>query len=63
MLFIDIKSAFIHILKEQLLTPMIEFRVDSDFVTRTGSFFIKRKVQLVIDRHDNKEKEIDTGIP
>ena len=32
-------------------------------MTWTGSFLTDRKVQLVIDGHNNKEREIETGIP
>ena len=62
-LFMDVKEAFDHVSKRQLLTRMIELGIDGDLVTWTGSFLIDRKVQLVIDGHDNKEKEIETGIP
>lgn len=57
------KDASNHVSREQLLTQMINLRIDKNLVTWTGSFFLNRKVQLVIDSHDNKEKEIETGIP
>ncbi len=56
------RNAFDHVSKWQLLTRMIEFGVGGDLVTWTGSFLTDRKVQLVIDGHNNKEKEIETGI-
>ncbi len=59
----DVKGAFDHISKEQLLIQMIELGIDGDLVTWTGSFLTNRKVQLVIDRHDNKKRDIETGIP
>ena len=62
-LFMDVKGAFDHVSKGQLFTRMIELGVDGDLVTWTGSFLTNRKVQLVIDRHDNKKREIETGIP
>ena len=34
-----------------------------DLVTWTGSFLTDRRVQLVIDGHNNKETEIETEIP
>ncbi len=61
-LFIDIKGAFNHVSKEQLLTRMIELRIDEDLVTWTSSFLTNRKIQLVIDGHENKVREIETGI-
>lgn len=62
MLFMDVKGAFDHVSKEQLLTQMIELGTDGDLVTWTGSSLTDRKVQPVIDRHDNKEQKIQTGI-
>ncbi len=56
-LFMDVKGAFDHVSKGKLLTQMIEFRVDGDLVTWTGSFLTDRKIQLVIDGHDNKERK------
>lgn len=32
-------------------------------MTWTGFFLIDRKVQLDIDNYDNKDKDIETGIP
>ena len=62
-LFMDVKGAFDHVSKGQLLNRMIELNIDDDLVNWTGSFLTDRKVQLVIDGHDNKERDIETGIP
>ena len=62
-LFMDVKGAFDHVSKGQLIMRMIQLGIDGDLVTWTGSFLTDRKVQLVIDGHDNKKKEIETGIP
>ena len=62
-LFIDVKGAFDHISKGQLLSRMIELGIDGDFVTWTDLFLTDRKIQLVIDGHNNKERKIQTGIP
>ena len=59
----DVKRAFDHVSKEQLLTRMVELGIDGDLVIWTGSFLTDRKVQLVIDGHNNKEREIVTGNP
>ena len=59
----DIKDAFNHISKAQLITQIIELVIDGDFVTWTSSFLTKQKVQLIINRRENKEKEIETRIP
>ena len=45
------------------LTRMIELGVDGDLVTWTGSFLTDRKIQPVIDGHDNKGRKLETGIP
>ena len=42
---------------------MIELGVDGNLVTWMGSFLTDRKVQLVIDGHNNEEREIKTRIP
>lgn len=62
-LFMDVKGAFEHVSKEQLLARMTELRIDGDLINWTGFFLSDRKVQLVIDGHDNKERDIETGIP
>ena len=62
-LFMDVKGAFDHVSKAQLITRMIELGIDGDLVAWTSSFLIHRKIQLVIDGHENKEREIKTGIP
>lgn len=62
-LFIDVKEAFDHFSKGQLLARMIKLEIDGDFVSWTSRFLTDRKIQLVIDGHDNKEREIETRIP
>ena len=62
-LFMDVKGAFDHVSKSQLLTRMIDLGIDTDLVAWTKSFLTDRKIQLVIDGHDNKERDIETGIP
>ena len=58
----DVKEAFDHVSKGQLLTQIMELGIDGNFVTWTGSFLTDQKVQLVIDGHDNKKIKIKTGI-
>lgn len=62
-LFMDVKEVFDHVSRSQLLTRMIDLGIDSDLVASTKSFLTDRKVQLVIDGHDNKERDTETGIP
>ncbi len=59
----DVKGAFDHVSKVQLLSRMLELGIDGDLLTWTDSFLTDRKVQLVIDCHDNQAREIETGIP
>lgn len=61
--FMDIKGAFDHVSRWQLIAQMIELEIDGDLVTWTDSFLTKQKIQPVIDGHNNNEKEIETGIP
>ncbi len=62
-LFMDVKGAFDHVSRSQLLKCMIDLGIDGDLVAWTKSFLTDRKIQLVIDGYDNKEREIRTGIP
>lgn len=41
---------------------MIKLEIDSNLVTQTRFFHIDRKVQLIIDEYNNKEKDIKTRI-
>ena len=62
-LFMDVKGAFDHVSKGQLIARMVELGIDGDLVLWTRSFLTDRKFQLVIDGHENREREIETGIP
>lgn len=61
-LFMDVKGAFDHVSKGQLLKRMLELGIDGDLLTSTKLFLTDRKVQLIIDGHEDKEREIETGI-
>lgn len=41
---------------------MIDLSIDRNLVVWTKFFFTNRKIQLVINKHDNKEREIKTCI-
>ena len=62
-LFMDVKGAFDHVSKTQLVARMLELEIDGDLIRWTRSFLTDRKLQLVIDGHNNQEKEVETGIP
>ncbi len=42
---------------------MIDLEINENLVIWRGFFLTDRKIQLVIDEHENKEKEIESGIP
>ena len=62
-LFMDVKGAFDHVSKAQLVARMIELGIGGDLISWTSSFLTDQKVQLVIDGYENREREIETGIP
>ena len=59
----DVKDALDHVSKTQLVAQMLELEIDGDLICWTRSFLTDRKIQLVIDGHNNQEKEVETGIP
>ena len=62
-LFMGVKGAFDHVSKTQLVAQMLELEIDGDLIRWTKSFLTNRKLQLVIDGHNNPEKDVETGIP
>lgn len=63
MLFIDRKKEFDHLSKAQPPMQMIELGIlDDDLVTWKSSFILNQKEQLVIDGHNNEEREIEREI-
>ena len=61
-LFIDVKGVFDHISKIQLIAQMLELEIDRDFIWWTKSFFIDRKLQLIIDGQNNPENDVEIKI-
>ena len=59
----DVKGAFEHVSKAELLRNKLGLGIDGDLTKWTKSFLTSRKVQLVIDGHENRERVIETGIP
>ena len=59
----DVKGAFDQVSKSQLLMCMIDLGIDIDLVAWTKSFLTNRKIQLVINGHNDKERDIKIGIP
>ena len=62
-LFMDVKGAFDYVSRTRLIERMMKLGIDGDWIRWTQSFLTDRTVQLVIDGHDNKERDIETGIP
>lgn len=56
----DVKGVFDHVSKGQLFKHVIYLGIDGDLVIWTKSFLTDRKILLVIDGHDDKEREIET---
>ena len=52
----DVKGAFDHVSRGQLITRMIELGVDGNLVAWTNSFLTDRRIQLVIDGHETKKE-------
>ena len=61
-LFVDVKGAFDHVSKTQLIACMLELEVDEDFICWTKSFLTNRKLQLIINGHNNPKNNIETRI-
>lgn len=59
----DIKGACGYVSKEQFFDRIIELRIDGDLITWMGSFLTNRKIQLVINKCNNKKRVIEIGIP
>lgn len=62
-LFIDVKRAFDYVSNTRMVERMIELGIDGDIIRWTQSFLTDQGVQLVIDGHDNKGRDVEKGIP
>lgn len=58
----DVKDAFDYISKSQFLIRKIDLSINTDLMIQTKSFFTNRKIQLVINRYNNKKRDIETRI-
>lgn len=52
-LFMDVKKAFNHVSKTQLIAQMLELEIDGDLIYKTKTFLTNQKLQLVIDNYNN----------
>lgn len=62
-IFMDVKGAFDHVSKTQLVARMLELEIDGDLICWKKSFLTNRKIQHVIDGYKNPENDVETGIP
>lgn len=61
-LFMDVKGAFDNVLRSQLFRNMIELSINGNLVAQTRFFLIDRKIQIIIDEYENKERKIEMDI-
>lgn len=62
-LFMGMKGALDHVSKVELFRKILDLGIDGDLIKWTKSFLSNRKVQLVINGHENREREVETRIP
>lgn len=63
LLLMDVKGAFDHVSRNQLLRRMRDMKVDGNLIKWVGSFMTDRRLQLVIDGHCGKEVNLECGVP
>lgn len=63
MLLMDIKEAFNHVSRNELIRKMEAMRADSDLVRWRRLFMLERKESLVIDGHHCEATEVVLGVP
>lgn len=62
-LFLDVKGAFDHVAKNQLLTIMKKLRLPTPLIAWTSSFLEHRLLRLQFNGETEKFSAIETGIP
>ena len=62
-LFLDIKGAFDHVAKDQLLGTMKDLGLPVSLLSWTKSFLSHRKIQLSFDGQKEQFCQVETGIP
>jgi hypothetical protein len=62
-LFLDVKGAFDHVAKNQLLTILQRLQLPSSLVAWTSSFLSNRTLKLSFDGQVEEFSKIETGIP
>jgi ribonuclease HI len=62
-LFLDIKGAFDHVAKNQLLIVLKELRLPTSLIAWISSFLVDRLIKLAFNGNIEEFTSIDTGIP
>lgn len=62
-LLIDVKRAFDHVSRLNVIQGIKQLEIDNDRMGWTQSFLINRKVEIVVNRHFNLKKNVETNIP
>lgn len=44
--------------KVSLFKPIVELEIDNDLIIWIKSFFTNRKIQLIMNKYDNKKREV-----
>lgn len=59
----DVKGAFDYVSRLNVAEWIRQLGVDNNLINQIQLFAIDRKVEIIIDRHKNPEKEVETGTP
>jgi ribonuclease HI len=62
-LFLDVKGAFDHVAKNQLLAILKQLRLPKSLITWVSSFLESRQLKLSFDQNIEEFRAINTGIP
>ena len=63
MLLMDVKGAFPHVAKGNLIKRMEEMGFEADLVKWVESFMEERKVVMSMDGREGDSMEVETGVP
>jgi len=62
-LLMDVKGAFLHVAKGNLIKRMEEMEFEADLIRWVESFMEERKVIMSMDGRDGDIMEVETGVP
>lgn len=61
--FINVEDVFNYVSRIKLVQQIKELKINNDLIGWTQSFFINRKVKIIINGYVNLEKDVKTKIP